>query len=159
MHRSLPSSARCRRVLPRTAAKLPLLLPQFPGQGSNLRQEDLHGMQRKFRWCDSLLSCPTLVGHIHLNKHLDSTSPLGRLLVKCDLFFYCIFEWMFLVLVILCECVVLFLSQRYEQYFYSWINFLSARIFNCLLIKLWNTFLKRKWIEKGISLINFSLFL
>jgi hypothetical protein len=28
-----------------------------------------------------LLSYPTLVGHIHLKKYLDSTSLLGRLLV------------------------------------------------------------------------------
>jgi hypothetical protein len=62
------------------------------GQGSNLRPEDLHGMQWKFRWCDSLLAYPTLVGHIHLNKYLDSTSLLGRLLVICDLFFYCTIE-------------------------------------------------------------------
>jgi hypothetical protein len=39
-----------------------------------------------------LLSYPTLVGHIHLNKYLDSTSLLGRLLVIHDSFFYCTFE-------------------------------------------------------------------
>jgi hypothetical protein len=44
-----------------------------------------------------LLPYPTLVGHIHLNKYLDITSLLGRLLVLCDLFFYCTFELMFLL--------------------------------------------------------------
>jgi hypothetical protein len=33
-----------------------------------------------------------LVGHIHLNKHLDSVSLLGRLLGVHGLFFYCTFE-------------------------------------------------------------------
>jgi hypothetical protein len=33
-----------------------------------------------------------LVGHIHLNKHLDSVSLLGRLLVVHGLFFYCTFD-------------------------------------------------------------------
>jgi hypothetical protein len=42
------------------------------------------------------LSHPTLVGHIHLNKYLDTTSLLGRLLVICDSFFYCTFELTFL---------------------------------------------------------------
>jgi hypothetical protein len=43
------------------------------------------------------LSYPTLVGHIHLNKYLDITSLLGRLLIICDSFFYCTFELMFLL--------------------------------------------------------------
>jgi hypothetical protein len=57
------------------------------------------------------LSYPTLIGHIHLNKYLDSTSLSGRLLVICDSFFYCTFELMFsFVLVISCEGLILFLS-------------------------------------------------
>jgi hypothetical protein len=43
------------------------------------------------------LSNPTLVGRIHLNKYIDITSLLGRLLVICDSFFYCTFELMVLL--------------------------------------------------------------
>jgi hypothetical protein len=42
-------TAVCRRVLPRTAVQLPLLLPRLPGRASSHRQEDLHGMQCRFR--------------------------------------------------------------------------------------------------------------
>jgi hypothetical protein len=57
------------------------------------------------------LSYPTLVGHIHLNKCLDTTSLLGMLLVICDSFFYSTFELMFLLyLFFSCEGLILFLS-------------------------------------------------
>jgi hypothetical protein len=39
-----------------------------------------------------LLSYPTPVGRIHLNKHLGSVSLLGRLLVVHGLLFYCTIE-------------------------------------------------------------------
>jgi hypothetical protein len=60
---------------------LPLLLPRVPGRGSNLRPEDLHGMQ--YTLGDVIVCCliQLWVGHIHLNKHLDRVSLLGRLLV------------------------------------------------------------------------------
>jgi hypothetical protein len=43
------------------------------------------------------LSYPTLVGHIHLNKYLNITFLLGRLLITCGSFLYCTFELMFLL--------------------------------------------------------------
>jgi hypothetical protein len=44
-----------------------------------------------------LLSYPTLVGHIHLNKWLDIKFFLGRSAITSGLFFYCTFELMFLL--------------------------------------------------------------
>jgi hypothetical protein len=74
----------------------------------------------RFGWCDSLLSYPTLVGHIHLNKYLDSTSLLARLLVIHDSFFYCTFE-----LMSLCTC---YFMWRFKSFFLSlarvWTRFL-----------------------------------
>jgi hypothetical protein len=66
------------------------------------------------------LSYPTLVGHIHLNKYLNITSLLGRLLVICDLFFYCTFELMFLLYLLFNVRVYSFSShwQGCEQDFY-----------------------------------------
>jgi hypothetical protein len=80
----------------------PLLLPRFPGQGSNLRPEDLHGMQCNLG--DVIVCCliQLLVGHIHLNKHLDRVSLLGRLsvymgysfVVQLNKGFYCTCHFM-----------------------------------------------------------------
>jgi hypothetical protein len=71
---------------------LPLLLPQFPGQGNNLRPEDLHGMQCTLG--DVIVCCliQLWVGNIHLIKHSSNVSLLGRLLVVHGLLFYSTFE-------------------------------------------------------------------
>jgi hypothetical protein len=97
MHRSLPSSARLAwapsvSVHPRTAENLPLPLPRFLGQGSNLHPEDLHGMQCTLG--DVIVRCliQPWVGHIHLNKHSSNVSLLGGLLVVHGLLFYSTFE-------------------------------------------------------------------
>jgi hypothetical protein len=43
------------------------------------------------------LTYSTLVGHIHLNKYLNITFHLGRLLLLCVSFFYYTLELMFLL--------------------------------------------------------------
>jgi hypothetical protein len=76
------------------------------------------------------LTYPTLVGHIHLNKYLNITSLLGRLLLLCVSFFYYTLELMFL-LYLLFHVEVLFLlplTKGCEQDFYLQINSLSARV-------------------------------
>jgi hypothetical protein len=83
MHRSLPSSARLAwaRALPRTAVKLPLLLPRSPDKGVIYVRKIYTECNAKLG--DVIVCCliQLWVGHIHLNKHLDRVSLLGRLLV------------------------------------------------------------------------------